>query len=354
MPGGGASDSHPPLRLNLKAHSLEPRLVMSERSKLKFKVSPTLPKEHPSYTRCLTMSNASTSTLEFTLMVPQPFVLAEARCSSAQFKIMGQESVDEASTFVLPPDSSLQAVVTYVPPKRRRRHHEGAEGAGGAAAEDDTRSVVSAAQTATSEAGTNDDSDPHISHISNHEKLLQITFANGSVQTFPLLAVTTTPFVELSVPPVHGTPSLYVGVTHISYSPERSIEIWNPTEAEAKWTIAHLAYKAPPAASAAGARAKAAALAGETLPTDDPTVFEFDRTSGTLPARGGMVPERQPLTVKFLPKEPGKYRCTFNIKVRNGMTARLEVNAEATLREEDIDVVAADKHLRLMQLGEVA
>ena len=51
---------------------------------------------------------------------------------------------------------------------------------------------------------------------------------------------------------------------------------------------------------------------------------------------------------------PGRYRCTFNLKVMNGMTAKLELTAEATLREEDIDVVAADKHLRLMQLGEVS
>ena len=66
-----------------------------------------------------------------------------------------------------------------------------------------------------------------------------------------------------------------------------------------------------------------------------------------------MTPERVPLNVTFLPKVPGRYRCTFNIKVKNGMTAKLEVTAEATLREEDMDVVASDKHLRLMQLGEV-
>lgn len=357
LPGGEHSDTHPPLRLQLKAHSLEPRLQMSERSKLKFKVSPTLPKEHPAYTRSLTMSNASTATLEFTLAIPAPFVLAEARCSSAQFRIMGKETVDEESIFVLPPDSSLQAVITYVPQKRRRRQ-AGADGGGadgGGTDGEDTRSVVSGAQTATSEGGTpGEDTDPHITHVSKLEKLLQITFASGSVQTFPLLAVTTTPFVELSVPPVFGVPSLSFGVTHISHTPMRSIEMWNPTEAAAQWTIAHLPYKPPPAASAAGARAKAAALAGETLPIDDPTVFEFDRTVGLLPPRAGMTPERVPLNVRFLPKEPGKYRATFTIKVKNGMTAKLEVSATATLREEDIDVVAADKHLRLMQLGEIS
>jgi len=190
--------------------------------------------------------------------------------------------------------------------------------------------------------------------VVNFEKLLRITFANGSVQTFPLLAVTTTPFVELSAPPAYGTPSLAFSRTHISHAPERSVEIWNPTESEAKWTISHLPYKTPPAHTAAGARAKAAALAGEVLPIDDPTVFEFDRLQGQLPPRNGMVPERQPLVIKFLPKNAGRYRCTYTIKVKNGMTAKLEVNAEATLREEDIDVVSADKHLRLMQTGEVS
>ena len=100
--------------------------------------------------------------------------------------------------------------------------------------------------------------------------------------------------------------------------------------------------------------AKAAPLAGESLPIDDPSVFEFDRMQGHLPPRNGMVAERQPLSIKFMPKDAGRYRCTYTIKVRNGMTARLEINAEATLREEDIDVVASDKHLRLMQLGEVS
>ena len=75
---------------------------------------------------------------------------------------------------------------------------------------------------------------------------------------------------------------------------------------------------------------------------------------GLLPPRAGMTPERVPLNVRFLPKEAGKYRATFTIKVKNGMTAKLEVSATATLREEDIDVVAADKHLRLMQLGEIS
>ena len=182
--------------------------------------------------------------------------------------------------------------------------------------------------------------------------VLRITFANGSVQTFPLLAVTTTPFIELSPPLVHGTPSLAFGVSHLSEEPERDIEMWNPTEAVAEWTISHLPYKAPPAASAAGARAKAALLAGETLPTDDPTVFVFEKYEGMLPEKNGHTPAHHPLKVRFVPTAVGRYRCTFNFKVKNGETAKLEVSAESSYREEDISVVHPDKHLRVMLDGE--
>ena len=352
LPGGGSSDAHPPLRLQLKGDSVTPRLSMSERSKVKFKVSPTMAKDDPAYTRYLTMTNNSSTTLEFSLAIPLPFLLKEAQCSVAQFAIMGQAVVDETAKFVLPPDSSLRAVINYMPAKKRRRQDgDGADGADG----DDARSVVSTSRTATSTADTiGDDVDMALASTAKLEQLLKITFANGTVQTFPLLAVTTTPYLELSPPPVHGTPSLPFGVTHVSHTPTRELEIWNPTEIEAKWSIIHVPYKPPAANSAAGARAKAAALAGEVLPTDDPTAFEFSEREGTLAPRGGVQPVHYPLWVKFKPKAAGLYRSTYNVKVRAGMTAKLELTAEATLREEDWDVAYADKHLRLMQPGEIS
>lgn len=340
---------------------------MSERSKLKFKVSPTMAPDDPAYTRALTMTNDSTTTLEFTIAVPPPFVLVEARCSVAQFAIMGDPEVNAASPFVLPPQSSLQAVLRYVPSKRKRRG--GGDGIDdGATNNDDAKSTISTARTAASGADTEGGADEHVDYALDSVKkrgdALKVTFANGSVQSFPLLAVTTVPYVEVSPTPgemrpgrgqpVHSVPTILIAPTHLSLHPEREVTIHNPTETVCEWNLQHVPYKPPPAASAAGAREKAFLLAGNTLPTDDPSVFEFSTYGGELERRAGKVPTRYPLTVRFVPKVPGKYRCLFAIKVRAGMTTRIEVNAESTTREEDVDVVVTDKHLRLMQVGEVA
>ena len=55
----------------------------------------------------------------------------------------------------------------------------------------------------------------------------------------------------------------------------------------------------------------------------------------------------------FRPKKAGVYRSTFAVRVRHGMHAKLELSAEATLAEEDCEVVPVDKQLRLMRLGEI-
>ena len=60
----------------------------------------------------------------------------------------------------------------------------------------------------------------------------------------------------VSAAPVYGTPSLTFKRTHISHTPERHVEIWNPTEADAKWAIAHVPYKAPAAHTAARAHTR--------------------------------------------------------------------------------------------------
>ena len=104
LPGGGSSQQHPELVVRLRADTIGPHLEMSERLKLKFKVSPVDPPSHPAYTRCLTMRNPASTTLQFRVHVPPPFVLVEARCSTSQPELLGELTVDDASlTLTLTP-----------------------------------------------------------------------------------------------------------------------------------------------------------------------------------------------------------------------------------------------------------
>ena len=64
LPGGGTLQEHPDLCVRLRADTIGPRLEMSERLKLKFKVSPVDPPSHPAYTRCLTMRNPACKNVE--------------------------------------------------------------------------------------------------------------------------------------------------------------------------------------------------------------------------------------------------------------------------------------------------
>ena len=121
LPGGGATARHPDLPLVLRGETLTPELQLSERLKLKFKVSPVDPPTHPSYTRELTLRNGQVTTLAFTLSVPPPFQLVEARASFPQQALLGLDTVDASALFSLPPSESLVAVIAYVPPKRRSR-----------------------------------------------------------------------------------------------------------------------------------------------------------------------------------------------------------------------------------------
>ena len=85
---------------------------MSERLKLKFKVSPVDPPSHPSYTRCLTMRNPASTTLQFRVHVPPPFVLLETRCSTSQPELLGDLTLDDTSLLTLPPSESVQLTLT--------------------------------------------------------------------------------------------------------------------------------------------------------------------------------------------------------------------------------------------------
>ena len=141
LPGGEHSDTHPPLRLQLKAHSLEPRLQM------------------PGFRRGVDL------------------------CAAARLVPPGRHHLRAAE--------EAQAAGRL----------DGGGADGGGTDGEDTRSVISGAQTATSEGGTpGEDTDPHITHVSKLEKLLQITFASARCRPFRC-SPSTTPFVELRCRP---------------------------------------------------------------------------------------------------------------------------------------------------------
>jgi len=343
LPSGAHSDKHPDMKLRLAGDTLTPGLDLSERSKLKFKVASTQPKEHPSYTRPLILTNPSTAPLEFSIAVAAPFVLVEATASAAQFKLLGKTTISDKSPFVLPPKASLKLIISYIPPRRRRKQGDGSQD------DDDSRSVVSSSSTLKTERTADVreaiDQDPHVMHRTTTEAVLTITFSNGTVQTFPLVAVITSPFLELS------EPSLVFKRCHIDADRELELGLFNPSEVDAAWSLSHIPAPKPAALSSSKRAAAAAAAAAADAPADEPGVFVFSAEKGVVPARGGNIPERHPLRIRFKPKAAGRYKSIFMFKVTHGISTRFEVSAEATLREEDLDIIPPERHLRLIMPG---
>jgi hypothetical protein len=101
------------------------------------------------------------------------------------------------------------------------------------------------------------------------------------------------------------------------------------------------------------ARRRAQMLAGKAAeePEDDAAAFEFASMTGTLPPMHGEIPARVPLSVRFTPPKPGKFRATYLFRVAKGFPAKVTLSGEATLLEENMDVIVTEQHLRLMQPG---
>merc|ERR1712216_449114 len=143
-------------------------------------------------------------------------------------------TIDESSQFVLPPDESLAALISFVPPKKSRRPREGDEDV-----EEETRSEhtavsgISTARTADAEIEV----DPHLAHRSKIEEKMRVSFSNGHVQTFPLIAAITQPYVVVDLPRVD------LGTCHISTPSAIELGLTNPSEAEASWTLVHQPIK---------------------------------------------------------------------------------------------------------------
>ena len=121
----------------------------------------------------------------------------------------------------------------------------------------------------------------------------------------------------------------------------------------AGWVIRHKPHKMT-AADAAAARTQAhlgALMGAEKAADDEPSVFVFSQTEGSVPPRKGNIPQPNPMTVRFAPTVAGKFKSEFLFKVRKGQSVVLAVSGEATLQEEHHAIIAKERHLRMMHAG---
>ena len=75
------------------------------------------------------------------------------------------------------------------------------------------------------------------------------------------------------------------------------------------------------AADAAAARTQAhlgALMGADKAADDEPSVFVFSQTEGSVPPRKGNIPQPNPMTVRFAPTVAGKFKSEFLFKVRKG------------------------------------
>lgn len=359
-----ATSEHPPIELALHADAIAPGLELSE-EKLQFEVSPVWPEDAPCYTKVLTMRNAQASVLRFSLAVPAPFVLRGVDSSCPQASRVQHEGlravVSEASVLELPPRETLTATISFVPPRKRRGRRgvpNAASDADALSEHEDASSVAPSQATGvgserTSVAARNSPANAQDAALFSREEIeedLAIAFANGSVQTCPLAALVTKPFMQLSRSDGEGRAfcgAVSFGVHHVDCPQAVELQLSNPTEVDVHWSCKHLpiAKHVPPGMTAR----RAAELAAET--TDRPEVFLLGQREGSIAPKRGRTPALHPLSVHFHAAEAGRYRSVFVFKVRHGASVKLELTGEATYNEEDYDADPRERHLQLMLPG---
>lgn len=372
--GGEATADHPPIELQLHAHTIIPQLLLSERAKLKFQVSPVWPADAPCYTRELVLRNGQSNTLRFSLQVPAPFVLQRVDTSCAQdtrIKELGvRPTLSEGSFVELPPRETLRATISFAPQKKRRASRRTADPDGGASehsdADDSALLAASQASGATAPSGAVGSSSDRTSVAARNAPVeaahaaiesrrevnaeLSISFDNGTVQSFPLKAVIFKPYIELSRTDLERHTfrnAVDFGTHHVACPQAVELQVSNPSEADAHWTLSHLpAAKNVPVGMTAR---RASELASQYI--DDPDIFVFSTREGVLGPKLGVIPPLHPLGVRFVAPKPGRYRSAFVFKVKAGMAVKLELTGESTLEEEYYDVQPNERHLSLMLPG---
>ena len=342
LPDGGTSMDYPPLEIQLEADVVEPRIDFSERGELLFKVTSVQSSDHPRYTRTMALTNPMPMTLTFELDIAPPFVLRSVVNTMEQRDDASQTGRRTAlpMKYHLPPRESILLAISFIPPRRRERDEDRKRSLD----VEDTKSLFSVATSGAGSAATSvaikkaptTDTEAVLASRQKHTGRIRVLFEGGFEQNFGLVADICRPFLRLEPRQVD------MGTIFICRSREVQVNLFNPTDAEAEWSISHANFEE--------SEEKEDVVQGpETV--DHPACFSFTPMKGIIPARGGNKPKPHPVSLRFAPEGPGEYRSQFVIKVKRGLPARLEVRASASLEEEFDDVHPIEKGLHLLLPG---
>ena len=308
------------LLLNVSGTTITPRLTVNRRDKagpsdsdgnattrtgqVKFTTWATRPKKHPSKQRMLTLTNHTDGPISFSVDSENPFVIASAKCSTANTNPLAAPSMKSLSAtrkenlstahdadrvYTLPPDENLQVSLQFhwVLP--------------------------------------HDETVPRPLQYTNDGTFF-IRYTNGDIQEIPTHATVLRPTVDV-FPATHD-----FGLLRAGHAKPLTVHVGNPTKVDAVWELQHVPSQEP---------------------EDRPAVFSIGKMSGvlkgpTIPVSSGMVHNRPPdglhatqlnqiptqFQVTFTPEHNVQYRSTFRFMVRGGNSFDVTFSGEGSYDEE--------------------
>ena len=309
------------LLLNLSGTTVTPRLTVNKRdkptgetdadgkmitetSKIKYKVWATAPRNHPSKERLLTLTNHTAGPISFSIRTEMPFSIAAAKCSTTDGNALSAPSsqslsatrkmnlstvYDAARVYTLPPSENLQVSLRF-------------------------KWVL-----------PHDETVPRPLQYTN-TGTFHISYTNGDTQQVEATAIISRPTVEV-FPATHD-----FGILRAGHVNPLTIYVGNPTKVDAVWDLQHVPSQEP---------------------GDQPEVFKIGLMSGvlpgpTIPVSSGMVHNRPPeglhetqiaamptqFVVNFKPELDIKYQSTFRFVVRGGNSFDVTFSGQGTYDEE--------------------
>ena len=345
---GTSTTKHPPLIVNLLGETFTPALEIHERTKTHWKVSSIDPLSDKSFFKKVTLANRCPSSVSFKLETDSPLFqviniqssFSKAAHSLQQSAPLGPEK--SAVMLTVPPRESIKATVQFSP-SRSKNSPESTDAS--STASDGRRSVSLP-------------SDETIGILPvNYNGLLVATFSNGTTQQFTLKGEVHHPALETQ------TPEIKFGQIHVDQSKNMILELYNPTEVPAKWSVKHYVARLTSAdiLRKRSVQLKDMSMRGEEL--DSPEVFTFGETSGVVPPKMGRVPitalpspgaasadsnlRGHRIPIIFKPKGKERYKSRFEFRVENGTSCSITLSGVGSYDEED-DVLPTQKELNVL------